>query len=111
MQVSLFLPTRSSMGGNINEHSQLRRRHPGSDQDASKRRNIYTIVTAVILVAGGLCGAIPTVGPIISGVAMIIWGIFAGYGMLAINHLRYIKSGGREQGGGLWGGRCCSSSA
>lgn len=67
-----------------------------------KRRNVYTLVCACIIVAGGLCGAIPTVDGIICGIAMIVWGIFAGWGMLCINTMRYIQSGGRKQGGGLW---------
>ncbi len=67
-----------------------------------KRRNIYTVICACIIVAGGCCGAIPAVGGIICGISMVVWGIFAGWGMLCINHLRYIQSGGRKQGGGLW---------
>lgn len=67
-----------------------------------KRRNLYTILWACLLVAGGLCGAIPEIGSIISGICLIICGIFAGYGMLCINTIRYTQSGGRKQGGGIW---------
>ena len=49
--------------------------HNDTDQVVAtlkKRRNVYTIVCACIIVAGGLCGAIPTVGGIICGIAMIV---------------------------------------
>lgn len=67
-----------------------------------KRRNIYTIVCACLIVVGGLCGAIPQFGGIICGVFMVLWGIAAGLGMLCINTMRYTLSQGRKQGGGLW---------
>lgn len=67
-----------------------------------KRRNIYTIICACLILTGGFCGAIPEVGGIICGIFMVLWGIFAGWGMLCINTMRYTQSGGRKQGGGLW---------
>lgn len=67
-----------------------------------KRRNIYTIAWACLLVIGGFSGAIPTVGTIITWIFFVLWGIAAGLGMACINQIRYIKSGGRKQGGGLW---------
>lgn len=67
-----------------------------------KRRNIYTIIFIVLLVIGGTCGVIPKIGWYLSMVMLVLWGIFAGLGMLCINYYRYEKSGGRKQGGGLW---------
>lgn len=67
-----------------------------------KRRNIYTIIFAVLLVVGGTCGIIPVVGWYLSMAAFVLCGVFAGLGMLCINYYRYEKSGGRKQGGGLW---------
>lgn len=67
-----------------------------------KRRNIYTIVFAVLLVAGGLCGVIPVVGWYLTIAMTVLWGIFAGLGMLCINYYRYNKTNGEKQGGGLW---------
>ncbi len=68
----------------------------------AKRRNIYTIIFVVFLVAGGTCGVIPTIGWYLSMAFMVLWGVFAGLGMLCINYSRFVKSGGRKQGGGLW---------
>lgn len=67
-----------------------------------KRRNLYTIIFVCILLAGGFCGAIPYAGAVISGIALVVWGIFAGCGMFCINNIRYIESDGRKKGGGLW---------
>lgn len=67
-----------------------------------KRRNIYTVIFAVLLVIGGVCGVIPAVGWYLSMVMLVLWGVFAGLGMLCINYYRYVKSNGRKQGGGLW---------
>lgn len=67
-----------------------------------KRRNIYTVLWACLLVVGGCCGVIPAVGMTISWICLILCGIFAGCGMLCINYIRYTQSGGRKQGGGLW---------
>ena len=71
-------------------------------QTLKKRRNIYTIIFAVLLVIGGTCGVIPVVGWYLSMAMMVLWGIFAGLGMLCINYYRFEKSGGVKQGGGLW---------
>lgn len=68
----------------------------------AKRRNLYTILWAVSLVIGGTCGVIPAVGWYLSMAMMFLWGVFAGLGMVCINHYRFIKSEGRKQGGGLW---------
>ena len=68
----------------------------------AKRRNIYTIIFVLCLVAGGLCGLIPAIGWYITIAMLVVWGIFAGFGMLCINYYRYEKSGGTKQGGGLW---------
>ena len=68
----------------------------------AKRRNIYTLIFVVLLIAGGVCGVIPVVGWYISIAMLVLWGVFAGLGMLCINYYRYTKSGGRKQGGGLW---------
>lgn len=67
-----------------------------------KRRNIYTIIFVVCLVIGGVCGVIPVVGWYLSMAMLVLWGVFAGFGMLCINYYRKEKSGGRKQGGGLW---------
>ena len=67
-----------------------------------KRRNIYTIIFVVLLVIGGTCGVIPVIGWYLSIAMLVLWGIFAGFGMLCINCYRYEKSGGQKQGGGLW---------
>lgn len=67
-----------------------------------KRRAIYTIACACLIIIGGLCGAIPQFGPIICGIFIVLWGIAAGLGMLCINTMRYTISHGRTQGGGLW---------
>lgn len=68
----------------------------------AKRRNIYTIIFVVLLVIGGVCGVIPVVGWYLSMAMLVLWGIFAGLGMLCINYYRYEKSGGTKKGGGLW---------
>lgn len=68
----------------------------------AKRRNIYTIIFVVLLVIGGVCGVIPVVGWYLSWVMFVLWGVFAGLGMLCINYYRYEKSNGRKSGGGLW---------
>lgn len=68
----------------------------------AKRRNIYTIVFIVLLVIGGVCGVIPVVGWYLSMAMMVLWGIFAGLGMLCINYYRFEKSNGKKRGGGLW---------
>ncbi len=67
-----------------------------------KRRNIYTIAWACLLVIGGCIGVIPTVGNILAWIFFVLWGIAAGFGMACINVIRHIKSGGRKGGGGLW---------
>lgn len=67
-----------------------------------KRRNIYTIIFAVLLVLGGVSGIIPVVGWYISTAALILSGIFAGFGMFCINNYRIQKSNGAKEGGGLW---------
>lgn len=68
----------------------------------AKRRNIYTIIFVVLLVIGGVCGVIPVIGWYLSMAMLVLWGIFAGFGMLCINYYRYTKSNGQKQGGGLW---------
>ncbi len=68
----------------------------------AKRRNIYTVIFVVLLVIGGVCGAVPVVGWYLSMAMFVLWGIFAGLGMLCINYYRYVKSGGIKKGGGLW---------
>lgn len=67
-----------------------------------KRRNIYTIITVVLLVIGGTCGVIPVIGWYLSTAMLVLEGIAAGLAMFCINNYRYIKSGGTKQGGGLW---------
>lgn len=68
----------------------------------AKRRNVYTVVFVALLVVGGCCGIIPTIGWYISIAMGVLWGVFAGLGMLCINYYRYTKTDGRKQGGGLW---------
>ena len=68
----------------------------------AKRRNIYTIIFVVLLIVGGTCGVIPVVGWDLSMAMLVLWGVFAGMGMLCINYYRFVKSGGRKQGGGIW---------
>lgn len=58
-----------------------------------KRRNIYTVIMVIMLVIGGTCGVIPVIGWYLSMAMMVLWGIFAGLGMLCINYYRYTKSG------------------
>ena len=62
-----------------------------SEQEAilkqlAKRRNLYTVIFAVGLVFGGVCGVIPGIGWYLSMALLVIWGIFAGFGILCINN-------------------------
>ena len=63
-----------------------------------KRRNIYTIIFAVFFLLFSITGAIA----LVSWTCFGLMGVFAGFGLLAINCFRYYKTGGRKQGGGLW---------
>lgn len=71
-------------------------------QTLKKRRNIYTVIFAVLLFLGGVSGAIPVAGWYISTVLLVLCGVFSGFAMFCINCYRYTKSGGRKQGGGIW---------
>lgn len=64
-----------------------------------KRRNVYTIVWAVLFLLFCITGWISST---VSGICFVLMGLSAGCGLLAINHYRYYKSGGRKKGGGLW---------
>ncbi len=83
-------------------HQFANSEHEAILRQLAKRRNIYTILFVVCLVIGGVCGVIPAIGWYLSIAMLVLWGIFAGFGMLCINYYRYEKSGGRKQGGGLW---------
>ena len=48
----------------------------------AKRRNIYTIIFVVLLIVGGTCGVIPVVGWYLYMAMLVLWGVFAGLGML-----------------------------
>lgn len=67
-----------------------------------RRRNIYTALLVLCDILGGVSGVIPVAGWYISTALLVLGGIFAGFGMMAINVYRYTKSQGRRQGGGLW---------
>lgn len=64
-----------------------------------KRRNIYTIIFVVFFLLFSTTGFISA---LISWICFGLMGVFAGFGLLAINYFRYYKTGGRKQGGGLW---------
>lgn len=66
-----------------------------------KRRNIYSIIFAILLAIGLVGQLIPVVGYYLMIIGIIGADIFAGLAMYCINNYRFQKSNGAKKGGGL----------